>query len=121
MRYRLTKSIGSISSGGKPPSRVASRDHAAGEREQQARALDQQQRLEAVLRHIEQAEYATVGQLDDERDLVAGFGFGVQLQRDLVALGLHGLGAHVDPDLNRGRPWLDCRLSGARGFRTTDP
>lgn len=55
---------------------------AAGKREEKARALDQKQRFELVLRHVLQLEETGIVEFADEEDRSVGNGLGREFQRD---------------------------------------
>ena len=78
------------------PRRVG--DDLPGEREEQPRALDQEQRVHVLLRHVADLEDAGIGDLDDEQRLVAARRLGVELQLDLE-IGLR-LRPRVDVDVD---------------------
>ena len=64
--HKATKSIGCSSTGGKPPSRVTSDRMLRANGKSKPRALDQQNRLNRVLRDAIQSKNARVRQLTDE-------------------------------------------------------
>src|SRR3546814_4445352 len=49
-------------------------EHAPREREQDTRRFTEQERLDMFLRHVAEAEYPGIGEVDDERDLAIGLG-----------------------------------------------
>ena len=59
-------------------------DDLAREREEQARRLDQQERLKRLLGDVAEAEQAGVAEVDDEMDAVVRARRDFDLQRDFV-------------------------------------
>ena len=116
-RNSVTKSIGSISSGGKPPSRVASATirRANGNSRRGHSISSSGCRLSCGM--LSSAEHAAIGQLDHERGLAARLRLDVQLQRHLVALGFRAAERGRRPGSgSRAGAWPGSRLAGARGF-----
>ena len=91
--------------------------HAAQEREQQRRAIDEQHRLEQVLRNPGEAEQPAIDQLDIVDDALVALGVHLELERDLVSVLAARPGIHVDADLElRVLPGPLQRLRRARAL-----
>ena len=87
------------------------RQDLAGEREQHARAFDQQHRSH-VLRRDVQGEHPGVGEFQDERHLVARLAVGAGLQNHLEDIGIQRSCLHVDLDRDVRRPLLQLGEDG---------
>ena len=59
-------------------------DDLAGEREEQAGSLDQQERLQRLFREVAEAEQAGVAQVDQEVDAVVRPGGDLDLEHDFM-------------------------------------
>src|SRR5262245_45306296 len=90
-------------------------DDLAREREQEARALDHDERLQRLRRHVLHPEYPGEGQLERKQHRAGAVRLAFELERDLVV----GLGEllddHVDLDIDRRR--LVGRRQRARRVR----
>ena len=93
-------------------------DDLARERKQQARAFDQDERLQAVRRHVHDAKHAGEDQLEAVQHQAVGFGLALQTQRHLEVGLAHGRG--FDVDLNVDGRLLRARRQRARGMRVLE-
>ena len=97
-------------------------DDLAGKREQQARAFDEQCRQHVLLREVDDAEHAAIGQLDIEKHLLFLFGLGGQDERYVVIRLAHRIGLHIDIDVDGGRRLARPAATAVRrGSRMTGP
>ncbi len=114
-RYRPTKSTGSSIRGGNPPSRHRGRDDFARERKQQPRTFDHDQRMQVLLRHVDDAEYAGIGEIEAEHHLAGVLRLALDRKRHLEFVFGDIVGADIDLDVDRGL--LRLRRQGGRRIR----
>ncbi|MGY3645548.1 DNA polymerase III epsilon subunit [Bradyrhizobium sp. LM4.3] len=88
------------------------RDDLTGEREQQARAFDHDQRMQIVLRHIGDPEHAGIGEFERKHDLAGGLGLALDRQGHLELLFAEVVGADIDLDVDLGRLALLLERAG---------
>ncbi|MEY9281585.1 DNA polymerase III epsilon subunit [Bradyrhizobium yuanmingense] len=88
------------------------RNDLACEREQQARALDHDQRVQVLLGHVDDPEHAGIGELEREHHFTGGLGLALDRQRHLEFLFTEIVGVDVDLDVDLRR--LALRLQRAR-------
>src|SRR5882724_5007304 len=72
----------------------------AREREQQPRALDQQQRLQVLLRHVLEPEHAREGEIEGEQHGAGILRLALELERHLVLALAELLNSDIDGDVN---------------------
>ena len=92
-------------------------ENAAGERKQDRRAIDEQDRLQQILRNATQTEQAAIRQLDIVDDAEVAAGVGLQLQGGLVGVVPARARIHIDVDPELGiLAWALQLFRGARTF-----
>src|SRR5262249_3815576 len=77
------------------------RDDLAREREQQAWALDQQQRLEVLLRHVLEPEHAREGEIKGEQHGAGILRLALKLERHFELPLAELLNSDIDSDVDR--------------------
>ena len=77
------------------------RNDLAREREQQPRAFDHDQRMQVFLRHVQDAEYPGIGEVEAEHHLAGVFRLALDRQRHFVLVFGDVVGADVDLDVDR--------------------
>ena len=75
-------------------------DDLTGEREQQARAFDEQQRQQMLLRETDKTENASIDEFRVEQDFLAFTGFGRQRQNYIKVVLRNWIGIDVDIDVD---------------------
>ena len=96
-------------------------DDLAGEREQEARRLGEQEGLELLGGHVPEREQAGIEQLDAEGDALVGLGGDLDLEHDLVHVLADALGADVELDVHLRLALPLDRPPARSDSRTTGP
>ncbi len=86
-----------------------SRDDFTREWEQQPRTFDHDQRMQIFLRHVHNAEYAGIGQIEAEHHLAGIFRFAFDRKRHFVLIFGDIVGTDVDLNIDRRLLLLRCQ------------